>query len=64
MRELTALEFLNIRNKVSNKCGIDCMNCPFSYYNNGYDIDCRKLDIMYPEKSVEIALRYKNKEEK
>lgn len=58
MKELTAREFFNMKNEITNNCGIDCKKCPFGKYNNGYFIDCHELDVKYPGKSLDIIIKY------
>lgn len=57
MRELTALEYFKIKNCVTDNCGIPCLDCPFSEFNNGYGKTCTALGKGNPKAIINIALK-------
>lgn len=38
--------------------GVECSYCPFSQKNNGVEIYCDGLEILYPERAVEIIEKW------
>ena len=56
------LEMLNDLGRTESYCvGIECDNCPLSIQNNGTNYSCRELEILYPEKAIEIVMNYEPK---
>ena len=39
-------------------CRIDCRTCSLCSENNGTGIDCTKLELLYPQKAIEIVQRW------
>lgn len=39
-------------------CRIDCRACSLCSENNGTGIDCTKLELLYPQKAIEIVQRW------
>lgn len=57
-RIMTAIEYLKAKARMTNKCGIECYDCPLSFSNNGIGESCRALERNYPEKAVEIVEKW------
>ena len=55
---MTAIEYLNTRSRMTDKCVIDCTECPFSRYNNGEDYNCTELERNKPEKAIKIVEKW------
>ena len=56
------LEMLNDLGRTESYCvGIECDNCQLSIQNNGTNYSCRELEILYPEKAIEIVMNYEPK---
>ena len=53
-KEMTAVEYLKIRGKMSNNC-CECAECPLSDERNGTTLDCGQFETTYPERAVAIA---------
>lgn len=58
---MTAIEYLKTKNKMTDECGIDCVECPLCYANNGERCDCSILERKHPEKAIEIVERWAKK---
>lgn len=41
-------------------CKIDCGNCPLSSLKNNIGVSCSNLEMVYPDKAVEIVQRWSN----
>lgn len=52
---MEALELFKIRERM---CKQGCKNCPVSYTNNGFQIDCLVFMFSYPEKFVELTEKW------
>ena len=39
-------------------CKIDCGNCPLSSLKNDIGVSCSNLEMVYPDKAVEIVQRW------
>lgn len=56
------LEMLNDLGRTKNDCvGVNCRDCPLSESNNKTDYECNILEILYPEKAIEIVMDYEPK---
>lgn len=42
-------------------CRIKCEDCPLGITNNGMGVLCSKLEMLYPEKAIEIVQRWSDK---
>lgn len=60
--ELTAEEAIRLRGEMCE--GRYCSCCKLSAYNNGMGIICNELEIIHPERAIEILKRYKKDHEK
>lgn len=52
---MEALELFKIRERM---CKQGCKNCPVSYTNNGFQIDCLVFMFTYPEKFEQLVERW------
>lgn len=57
-REMTAIEYLKEKSRMSKKCKIRCTDCPLSDRNNGMQIGCGLLQVEHPEKAVAIVQKW------
>lgn len=56
------LEMLNDLGRTAGGCiNVNCSKCPLSNINNKTDYDCCALEILYPEKAIEIVMNYEPK---
>lgn len=39
-------------------CKLDCTNCPLSHSNNGSGVFCSDIEMVYPEKAIEIVQKW------
>lgn len=39
-------------------CKLDCTNCPLSHYLNGSGVFCSDIEMVYPEKAIEIVQKW------
>lgn len=52
---ITALEYLKIKNRMTNTCKINCDDCAFYFENSGENIGCRRFELKFPERVIEIV---------
>lgn len=56
------LEMLNDLGRRCEVCvGVSCSNCPLSISNNKTDESCNVLELLCPEKAIEIVMNYEPK---
>ena len=56
------LRMLNDLGRTEAMCvGVQCSDCPLSDYNNKTNCDCAILELLYPEKAIEIVMSYEPK---
>lgn len=41
-------------------CKHDCTDCPLGIKNNGKSVTCTDLEVLYPEKAIEIVQKWSN----
>lgn len=58
MSEMTALEYLKERNRMTKKCSISCSECGISYENNGEKYTCDVFECDFPEKAISIVQKW------
>ena len=45
--------------RTKGKCvGVECSDCPFSHKNNGMELYCDGLEVLYPEQAIEIIEKW------
>jgi hypothetical protein len=44
--------------KTCRTCGIRCEDCPLVPANNGKDVTCIELEMLYPEKAIAIVQKW------
>lgn len=44
--------------KACRTCGIRCEDCPLVPANNGKDVTCIELEMLYPEKAIELIQKW------
>ena len=50
---------LNSLGRTGGECGgVRCSDCPFSHKNIGGELYCEELEILYPERAVEIIEKW------
>ena len=50
---------LNSLGRTKWRCyGVKCSNCPLYVNNNGIDAACEELEMLYPERAVEIIEKW------
>lgn len=56
---MDAVKYFKEKARMTKDCGIDCISCPLSHFNNGLlDIGCEALENHYTEKAVEIVEKW------
>lgn len=53
---MDAIEYL--KNKERCVCRSSCLRCPFDSTNNGKNVECEDLEVLYPERAVEIIEKW------
>ena len=56
--EMSAMEYLETKNRMTKKCIINCEDCPLSNFNNGTSFGCVQLETISPEKAIEIVYNW------
>ncbi len=50
---------LNSLGRTGGECGgVRCSDCPFSNENSGGELYCEELEILYPERAIEIIEKW------
>lgn len=56
---MDAVKYFKIKSKMTNGCHWEnCGKCTLSNENNGMDKDCNDLEMLYPEKAIEIVEKW------
>ena len=50
--------------RMTNECGIDCVNCPLASENSGYFADCTSFEVIYHRKAIEIVQNWSDEHPK
>lgn len=58
MAEMTALEYLKEKNRMTKKCSISCADCPLSSENNTTGFACSDFQGVHPEIAVSIVEKW------
>lgn len=58
MAEMTAIEFLKEKTRMTNSCNIMCADCKLADINNGMKVNCKDLQNFYPEATVSIVQKW------
>lgn len=58
MAEMTALEYLEKKARMTKRCKIECEGCLLSVDNNGNRCSCYMLERMCPEKAIAIVQKW------
>lgn len=56
--EMSAMEYLKTRDRMTKGCSISCRECPLSCLNNGTKSDCDWLENEITEKAIEIVYNW------
>ena len=56
-------EYMKIKRRMTqasedDTCSLDCHVCPLGLYKNGYSCNCRRLELIYPEKAESIVKKW------
>lgn len=57
MDEMTAVEYLKEKRRMTKNCSI-CFDCPLSYKNNGMNLSCCDFEILFYEESISIVQKF------
>ena len=52
---MDALEYFKIKKRMTNKCEMDCVDCPLYYANNNKQLGCKRFEMLYPEESIQLV---------
>ena len=55
---MDAVEYLKVKARMTDVCGINCNECPLYERNSGLEVDCQNLESFYSEKAVEIVEKW------
>ena len=51
---MDALEYFKIKKRMTNKCEMDCVDCPL-YSNNNKQLGCKRFEMLYPDEAIKIV---------
>ena len=57
-KEMTAVEYLKAKARMTNRCSIDCSECGIDLENNHRNIDCLTFENKYSEEAVAIVQKW------
>lgn len=55
---MNAIEYLKEKHRMTNKCLINCTQCPLGYRNNKIKVECNRLEQEYTELAIEIVQKW------
>ena len=55
---MTALEYFKEKNRMNEKCALDCHSCPLSSYNNPTEKSCADVERLHPEEAIAIVEKW------
>ena len=55
---MDALEYFKIKKRMTNKCEMDCVDCPLYYANNNKKLGCKRFETLYPDEAIKIVERW------
>ena len=58
---MDATEYLETKKRMTNKCNIECIDCPMGKTNNGEYVFCNYLEFKHPEKAIAIVDEWEKK---
>lgn len=58
MAEMTALEYLKEKERMTKDCEIDCDECPLSMVNNPKSTTCSRLEPDFPSIAISIVQKW------
>lgn len=58
---MDAVKYLEVRTRMTNDCNIECCDCPMNKRNNGKQVDCYRLEYVFPADAVRIAEEWEAK---
>lgn len=58
MAEMTAVEYLKQRGRMTNNCDISCSVCPLADVNNSKEVCCEEIEGKYPEEAIAIVQKW------
>lgn len=56
---MDALEYFKIKKRMTNKCEMDCVDCPLYHANNNKKLGCKRFETFYPEEAIKIVEEWK-----
>lgn len=58
---MDAVQYLKIKNRMTEACTISCVDCPLGHSNNKLDVSCNVLEFGESEKAVKIVENWAKK---
>lgn len=58
MAEMTAVDYLKQRGRMTNNCDISCSVCPLADVNNSKEVCCEEIEGKYPEEAIDIVQKW------
>ena len=52
---MDALEYFKIKKRMTNKCEMDCVDCPLYYANSNKQLGCKRFEMLYPKEAIKIV---------
>lgn len=57
-KEMTAVEYLKEKMRLTDGCAIECIECPLDARNNGLRQNCEAFQLECPEKAVALVQKW------
>ena len=54
---MDVLEYFKIKKRMTNKCEMDCVDCPL-YSNNNKQLGCKRFEMLYPDEAIKIVEKW------
>lgn len=52
---MEVLEYFKVKKRMTNKCEMDCVDCPLYYKNNNRELGCKRFETIYLEEAIKIV---------
>lgn len=52
---MEALKYFEIKKRMTNKCEMDCVDCPLYHANNNKKLGCKRFETLYPNEAIKIV---------
>lgn len=56
---MDALEYLEIKSRMTNNCKMKCDECPLYDKSNNKQLGCKRFEMLYPKEAIKIVEEWK-----